>query len=233
MRPLRSTPGTASGQGDGSAAVDRVAEAVGVGDVIARHRTGDEARVIAPVEASPQAVGPSAIVGERVLEMRGLVELFVVIDTEGIAALSRGCSGACRLRREEPGGDRGHDGIGAEAVKIGDLDVEGVARNLRVVPVDGEGDGRIAEDAEVEGVVGVLPDVLAAEDSVFAQGLLQTGVKLVAEAGGEGTGDAGTARQQRVQHRIGAAAAGKDEVFVEGRLEGACVGDAPSRCLMA
>ena len=70
-------------------------------------------------------------------------------------------------------------------MEIGHLGVQGIAGNLGVMPVDGEGDGRVAQHAEVEGVVGVLPDVLAADDDVLAEGLLQAGVELVAEAGVE------------------------------------------------
>ncbi len=56
------------------------------------------------------------------------------------------------------------------------------------MPVDGEGDGRVAEDAEVEGVVGVLPDVFAAEHGPLAEGLLEAGMELVAVAGVERAG---------------------------------------------
>jgi hypothetical protein len=57
-------------------------------------------------------------------------------------------------------------------VPSGDFDVEGVAGDFGVVPVDGEEDWRVAQDGKVEGVSGVLPDVLAAEDQVLAEGLL-------------------------------------------------------------
>ncbi len=120
------------------------------------------------------------------------LNLLVVIDAEGIDGSRRGSaggSGSGHLRREEAGSHRGHDDVGAEVVVTRNLDVQCVAGNLGVVPVDGEGDGRVAEDAEVEGVVGVLPDVLAAEDHVLAEGLLQAGVELVAIAGGHGAGN--------------------------------------------
>src|SRR5579863_6563080 len=43
------------------------AETVGVGYAIAGHRAGDQTRVIAPVETAPQAIHPTAVVGNRVL----------------------------------------------------------------------------------------------------------------------------------------------------------------------
>src|SRR5580692_8052917 len=108
---------------------------------------------------------------EGVLEVGGLVELLVVVDAEGNVDRPRGGdsgAGASDLGVEEAGLDRGHDGVGAEAVPIRDFNMEGVAGDFGVVPVDGEEDGRVAEDGEVEGVASVLPDVLAAEDKVFA-----------------------------------------------------------------
>ena len=62
---------------------------------------------------------------------------------------------------------------------------QSVARNFGVMPVDGEKDGRVAKHTEVEGIVRVLPDVLAADRCPLAEGLLQTGMELVAVAGVE------------------------------------------------
>ena len=86
--------------------------------------------------------------------------------------------------------------------------------------------GVLPSTREVEGVVGVLPDVVAADDEVLADGLLEAGVELVAEAGLEGGGDAGGAEEQRGEDGVAAALAGEHEVLVEGGLEGAGVGDA-------
>ena len=101
-----------------------------------------------------------------------------------------------------------------------------IAGNLGVMPVDGEGDGRVAQHAEVEGVVGVLPDVLAADHDMLAEGLLQAGMELVAEAGLQRSGNAWGAGEQRRQHRIRAAVAGEHQVLVEWRLQSARIGDA-------
>ena len=70
------------------------------------------------------------------------------------------------------------------------------------MPVDGEEDGRVAQDAEVEGVVRVLPDVLAADHGLLAEGLLQSGVKLVAEAGLQRARNTRGAGEQRRKHSV-------------------------------
>ena len=104
--------------------------------------------------------------------------------------------------------------------------MQGIAGNLRIVPVDGEGNWRVAEDAEVESVVRVLPDVFAADDDALAECLFQACVKFVAEARLLGRRDTGRAIEQRRQDGAGAAGTRQHQVFVEGRLKGAGIGDA-------
>jgi hypothetical protein len=69
---------------------------------------------------------------------------------------SAGSSGARNLRREESGGDRGGYKVCAEIVDRRNLHVHRITRDFRVVPVDGEGDRRVAQHAEIEGVVRVF-----------------------------------------------------------------------------
>ena len=99
--------------------------------------------------------------------------------------------------------------------------------NLRVVPLDGKGDRRVAQHAEVVGVVRVLPDVFAVDDQVSAEGLLQAGMEFVAIAGSQ--------RRQRLRgSRLAAdsstgdaaSQAGEHQVLVERRLQRAGIGDA-------
>ena len=87
------------------------------------------------------------------------------------------------LRREEARSHAGHDDQRAEAVIHGHAGAQCPSRNLRVVPFDREGDRRVAEDAEVVGGVGVLPDVFAVDHQELSEGLLQTGMKFIAIAG--------------------------------------------------
>ena len=116
--------------------------------------------------------------------MRRLVEPLIVVDTEGVANRNpAGGAGAGYLRREEAGRNRGRDEIRTEAMGLWNFGTDCKTRNLRVVPVDGEGDGCVTQHAEVEGVVRVLPDVLAAHHGMFSEGLLHAGVELIAEAG--------------------------------------------------
>src|SRR5450755_2298580 len=107
----------------------------------------------------------------------------VVVDAEGVAALPDRRASPSRLGWEEAGGHRRHDDEGGHVVEVGHFGTQVEAGDLRVVPVDRKEDRRVAQDAEVEGVVGVLPDVISGEDEVFAEGLLEASMKLVAEAG--------------------------------------------------
>jgi hypothetical protein len=152
------------------------------------------------------------------LDVGSLVELLVVVDAEGIAALSDGCACTCGLLWEEAGSHRRHHDEGGDVVEVGDFSPQVEAGYLRVVPVDGKEDRRVAEDAEVERVVGVLPDVVAGDDEVLAEGLLETNMELVAEARLKRSGDAGGTREKRREDSASATLAGDDEVFVERSL---------------
>ncbi len=98
------------------------------------------------------------------------------------------------------------------------------AGDLRVVPVDGEEDGGVAEDGEVERAVGVLPDVVAADDEVLAEALLESGMKLVPESRRDDVRSS-LAVEQRRQNVIRAALTGQHEILVERRLQRAGIGD--------
>ncbi len=84
VRPLRLMPGWPLMEMD--VAAQRVLAA---DDVVAGGGAGDEAAVVAPVEADPGG----AFDGELILDVGGFVVLLVVIDAEGIdAALGDGCA---------------------------------------------------------------------------------------------------------------------------------------------
>ena len=85
------------GQHDRCSAIVGVAEAIGIGDVIAWHRTRHQAAIIPPVEAQPWS--PET---ELVLHMRGLVIPFVMVDAKRKATLD-GCARAGRLGWEKAG----------------------------------------------------------------------------------------------------------------------------------
>src|ERR1039458_921459 len=100
-------------------------------------------------------------------------------------------------------------------MNLGNIRAQGISRYLRVMPVDGEKYRRVTQHAEVECVVRVLPDILAAEHCPLAEGLLQASVEFVAVAWGQGPRDAGSAAQQRRHHRIRTSCAGQHQVLVE------------------
>src|ERR1700730_4232120 len=149
--------------------------AVRVSDVVARGCRCIEAAIVSPVEADPRA----AFAGNLILNMGSLVEPLIMVDTERIPALSHGGSRTCALRREESCSHGRHRDEGREVVIVRKISVDHKARNLRVVPIDGEEDGRVAEDGEVERAMRVLPDVVAADDKVLSEALLKAGMKLV------------------------------------------------------
>ena len=113
--------------------------------------------------------------------MGGLRKDFVVIDAEH--ALGWRGRDSADGRREEARGDVGQHDKRAQAVVVGKASTNGEAGDLGITPFDGEVDGAGAEYVEVVGVVRVLPEILAAQDEVLAEGLLQAGVELIAEAG--------------------------------------------------
>src|SRR5271154_674230 len=168
--------------------------------------------------------------------MGGLIEMFVVVNPEGAEASGGDRDGAyaADLWSEEASGDAGHNDQRGEAVEIRDIRTNGIARDFRIVPLDGEGDRRGAQDAEVVGVVRVLPDVLAVDDQIFSEGLLQAGVKLVAKARSKRSGCAGGATlalgcEQSADDWVQAPDAGKHQVLVERRFQGSRIGSAQNR----
>ena len=109
-------------------------------------------------------------------------------------------------------------------IRDGPADCE--SRDLGAVPLDRESDRRVTEDAEIVGVMGVLPDVFAVENKILPEGLLQAGMKFVAKAGRDGVRRTCVHPQERVQNVIGTPDAGEHQIFVKGRFESSRVGDA-------
>src|SRR5438270_1691256 len=127
--------------------------AVRVSDVVAGGRSRVQAAIVSPVEADPGAT----FAGNLILNMSRLVELLIMVDTERIPALTYGGSRTCDLRREETCSHRTHRDEGREVVIVRKIGVNNKALNLRIVPINWEEDGCVAEDGEVERAVRVLP----------------------------------------------------------------------------
>ena len=66
---------------------------------------------------------------------------------------------------------------------VGEIHARRKARDFGVVPLDGKRDRSIAEHAEVVAVVRVFPDVLAVENDVLPERLLESGMEFIAKAG--------------------------------------------------
>src|SRR5271169_1526853 len=107
-----------------------------------------------------------------------------MVDAKYGRARGRGGSGADAgdLGSKEARRHAGHDRIRGKAVDVRNGGADGIAGDFRANPLDRIGDRGVAEDAEVERLVRVLPDVLAINDQVLSKSLLETRVELVAVA---------------------------------------------------
>src|SRR5579864_1017718 len=94
-----------------------------------------------------------------------------------------------------------------------------VSRNLRPLPFHGKRDGSVAQDAEVVAVVRVLPDVLAREDEITPESLLNSGVELITKARIERRYTWHCTAKKRIQHGIGAPRTGEHQIFIKGRFQ--------------
>src|SRR5580692_3389534 len=97
------------------------------------------------------------------------------------------------------------------------------AVELRIVPGDGESDGRVEEHAEIVCVVGVFPEIVGINNEPLSDALLEPSIVLVPIAGLEGLGD----RSENVLGQSAASsAARKDEVLIVGCFKAPRIGRA-------
>ena len=151
-------------------------------DSVTRYVPGNQSAVKAPVEANPWRY---ALPGSLILQVRSLIESLVMVDTENSRGRQRSGSCSSDLWFKEPGRDAGHYHQRAEAMVDRHAGAQREAGNLGVVPLNREGDRRVAQHAEVVGVMRVLPDIFAIDDQEFAKGLLQASMEFIAIAGNQ------------------------------------------------
>ena len=116
--------------------------------------------------------------------MPGCIVNFVVIDAEyadppGVAPIPEICGPKKRAATLD---------VTINAVnpwKFGIESADGISGNLRADPLDRISDRRVAEHAEVECLVGVLPDVFAIDHQILAKRLREAGMKFIAVAGAQ------------------------------------------------
>src|ERR1700716_159769 len=99
----------------------------------------------------------------------------------------------------------------------------GNAGDLRIMPFNRESKRSRPEHTEIVCVMGVLPYILAGEDQVLPERLLQTGMEFIPPARAERSDRVGCTNQKRVQHRIGATRAGENQVLIEWRFQNSCI----------
>ena len=102
----------------------------------------------------------------------------------------------------------------------------GISGYLRPLPFHRKRDRSVAQDAEVVAVVRVLPDVLARENEITSESLLNASVELIAKARIERRYTWHRTAKKRIQHSIRAPGAGEHQIFVEGSFQQSRVGDA-------
>src|SRR5580658_4471192 len=103
-------------------------------------------------------------------------------------------------------------------MEVRDVDASREPGNIGTVPFDGKCDRRIAQYAEIEAVMRLLPDVFAVEHHVAPERLLQARVEFVAKAGRQNRVRSRRAQKKHGQDVVVAAEAGKHQVLVEGSL---------------
>src|ERR1019366_962858 len=106
-------------------------------------RAGDETAVVPPVEANP---GPG--LPRLVLQVRRLVKLFVVVNSERQSVLSDGSSQTASLRWEEARGDARHHHQRRESVELRHAHANCKARDLGTVPPNRKEDWGRGQHAE-------------------------------------------------------------------------------------
>ncbi len=183
------------------------------------HRTRYQSAIVSPVESEPRP----AQLRWLILNVRCLVESFVVIDSERADHVGSSAH-AANLRSEEASGDAGHDDKSRESMVVRYVGSQRKPRNFRIVPLHREEDGRVAENAEVIAIVRVFPDVLGVHNEVFAKCLLEAGVKFVSESRIKRCSYLCGTSEDVAKNHIETSGAGENQVLVEGRFQSAGVG---------
>ena len=137
------------------------------------HGPGHQSVVVTPVEGNPRP-----ILFRLILQMRCLLELLVVVNTECTFRREVRAQPA-NLRIEEARVYAAHYHERCQAVIVRDARTDGKPADFGPVPCDRKRDWCIEKYAEVESIVRVLPQVIAVNDQVAPERLLEPGVKLI------------------------------------------------------
>src|SRR5262249_13019626 len=132
--------------------------------------------VVAPIEANPRPALPRLI-----LQMRGLVEFFVVVDAKNGTVLPGRQSKSANLRWKITRSNTRHYDESSKSMEIWHARANRVARNFGIVPDDRKCNGSIAQHAEVERIARVLPEIFAVNHKIFSKSLFETRVEFVAK----------------------------------------------------
>ena len=188
-----------------------------------RNRTRDQAAVVSPVEPDPRPAFPGLI-----LQVGCLVELLIVVDAENSIPAADGAAPApptCGVKNRAATLEKT---MSAENPwMFGTLTRPANPGILELCHSIGKVIGVAPENAEVVGVVRVLPDVLTREDQIPPERLLQArrGIRCASRAE---RGDAAMWRQPSsgLSTALPQPSAGEHQVLVERSFQDASVGSA-------
>ena len=159
--------------------------------------------------------------------MSGLVEQFVVIDAEHSACGSGSAPMPLTCGPKKRAATLDMTMKAVKPWKFGMLARIAYPGIFELAHSMGKVIGVLPEDAEIEGLVGVFPDVFSVDDQETSEGLREAGVELIAMAGAErhvGIARPPGPRLNRVDHGIVASEARQNQILVEGSFHGARVG---------
>ena len=188
-----------------------------------RARVGNAADHETAVEAVDQG-DPFGIFRTLIAKAHVGLQRLIVVDPEDASLKRRTLRDeASILREEETRACVAKRPVRLKSLQVGGAHASSHAVELGVVPRDGERDIGVQQRAEVESVVRVLPEIIGVDQDELADGLLKTGVELVAETRLDGN-------RIRSEHGLRkparAGSARQQQVFVERRLHRAGVREA-------
>src|ERR1700730_166195 len=159
--------------GNSAAAEEPPANGIRICEVETRRGASDEAVIVPPVERNPRQ-----ILKRLILNVRGLLKLLVVVDTEGPDRCQIGPQAADlrmeKARRDAAGGEKCR-----QPMKVRQAHPNRRPINLGTVPGNREENRCVQEIGEVIPVVRVLPQVVVIDNEVLHEGLLEARVKFI------------------------------------------------------
>jgi len=110
-------------------------------------------------------------------------------------------------------------GVSLEAVEVGSGDAEGNTVDFRLLPFDGKGNRSVEECVEIEGVLGLFPEIVGFDLNIFLDGLFDSTAQLITMTRAQRR--AGVSAENVGGEAASAGVAGEDKIFVIRGFHGA------------